>query len=91
MSPRTRLSSPTCAGKPDARVLGILKDAYTLAPAEVQAALCHLNSIFGTNDASYSDPARQTFGVWEAPGRGRGEAFLVVSEETLKERHIARR
>jgi hypothetical protein len=78
VTPDSKYRSPACdSGNPNLPHLDVLKDAYRLAPTSIKTALCHLKNVFVTT-------AGPAMGIWEAPGRGGGNVFAVIPEETLK-------
>jgi hypothetical protein len=77
-------SSPMCdSTNVPAAYLSLLKNAYALAPSSVQSKLCKLKKVFVTTDSSYTSPAREPLGIWEAPARGGGDVYIAIPDYTL--------
>jgi hypothetical protein len=65
--------------------IGIMKDAYKLAPDNVKSALCQLTRVFVTTDHTYTNPSdrREALGIWESHGRGDGGVYIAIPDQLL--------
>ena len=86
ITPDANYHSPTCDQvNTNIPNIGVIKDAYKLAPANVKSALCQLNRVLVMTDQTYTNSSNKSeaLGIWESHGRGDGGVYIAISDQML--------